>query len=103
MKYWFILLIILPLNVWAITQEDQLHIAAHAGTTYAITHVTEVFCTKAAGQEYKLTCTLTGVVLANAINIGRKIAQSLPNDSSRAIISGALGSGIAVTIIAIDW
>jgi len=103
MNYWLTLLVLFPLNLLALTQEDQLHIAAHAGVTYAITHGTEVVCKKVIGKEYKLTCALTGVVLANTINIGRKALQDFPNDTNRAILSGMAGSGLAVTFIVIDW
>lgn len=87
--------------LFAIDQEDQLHIAAHAGATYAITHGTEVICTKITDK--KLTCTIVGVVLANAVNIGRKGIQGWPNDTNRAVWAGVAGSAGAVLMITIDW
>lgn len=92
-------------NIYAedITEsEDALHIAAHFGSTYGITHAGEVICKKITGQS-KLACTLESAVLANVINIGRKAAQGMPSDSKRAIIAGAAGSVAAGLFIQIDW
>lgn len=103
MKLFILIGFLLPMQVYGVSQEDLLHITAHAGATYVITHGTEVLCTKVIGKENKLTCTLTGIVLANAINIGRKAAQGFPSDTTRATMSGVAGSAAAAFIITIDF
>lgn len=90
-------------RAYAIDQDDLLHGAAHFGATYAITHGTEVVCKKIVGKEHKLSCTVAGVIIANTVNIAYKAGQGFPNDTNRALISGALGSGVAFTFISIDW
>lgn len=84
-------------------QENMLHVAAHAGTTYAITHATQVVCKKFLGNHKKLACTIIGVVLAQTANIAYKAGQDFPNDSKRALSAGAAGSGAAVIMIALDF
>lgn len=88
---------------YALSQDDEMHIAAHVGVTYIVTHGSEVICTKAIGKENKVTCTILGFTAANVINISRKVSQGMPNDSKRAIASGLLGSGLAVIVIGIDF
>lgn len=104
MKFIFIPLIgiyLLITNADGFTQEEQLHMAAHGGATYAITHITEVVCDKLIDK--KLVCTMAGIALSNGINIGRKAQQDFPNDSKQAITSGAIGSILAAGMITIDF
>lgn len=84
-------------------QDNMLHVAAHAGMTYAITHGTEVVCKKIAGSNKKLMCTIVGVVLAQSVNIAYKAGQDFPNDTKRALSAGAAGSGAAALMIALDF
>lgn len=88
--------------IWADSmQENLLHASAHAGSTYAITHTTEVVCRKFISG--KMTCTLTGIVLANLTNVAYKGAQGFPSDTKRAVVSGAAGSGMAAIMIGFDF
>lgn len=98
-----ITLVLVSPVTYAISQDDLLHGAAHFGGTYVITNATEVICKDIRGKDHKLSCTLLGIALANAANIAYKASQGFPNDTNRAVISGALGSGFAATIISIDW
>lgn len=88
---------------YAVSQEDNLHIMAHFGATYIITHVTEVTCVHLTSKKQKFACTLVGAGLANGINIGRKMRQGFPSDSQRAIIAGEAGSLAAGIVINLDW
>jgi hypothetical protein len=100
----FIGSILFTTSVYGYDDETQLmHDTAHVAGTYALTHVTEVACTKIVGKGHKATCTAVGAVLGNGVNIGRKAAQGFPADSKRAVLMGALGSGIAALVISIDW
>ena len=83
------------------TTDDELHLTAHAGATYAITHVTEVMCERL--DLNKTGCTIAGIVLANGANIGYKAMQGFPSDTKRAAIGGLIGSGLAGVVITIDW
>lgn len=96
-----ILAMIMLLSSASLLADDSnlMHITAHFGACYVITHVTEVVCTKVVGSKHKIACTLAGVILANGINIGRKIEQGVPSDTNRAVISGGAGSLAAVIMI----
>lgn len=99
MKLWlFIPLLLISTRCFA-ESDNILHITAHFGATYVITHVSEVVCTKVAGSKHKLACTIAAVVLANAVNIGRKVEQGLPSDTKRAVVSGGAGSLAAAIVI----
>ena len=84
-------------------QEDLMHIAAHAGGTYIMTHGTQVICKKLIGKDKKLTCTIVGIVLAQSVNIAYKAKQGFPSDTTRSLSSGAAGSAAAALMIAIDF
>lgn len=99
----FLILIGSMQKSYAVTQEDSLHIMAHFGATYIITHVTEVTCVHLTSKKQKLACTLVGAGLANGINIGRKIRQGVPSDTQRAVVSGIAGSLVAGIVISLDW
>lgn len=86
-----------------LNNDNALHIAAHAGITYIITDVTEKVCVKIAGDKNKVACTITGVVLANGINVMYKASENYPDDTTRALSAGVVGSGLAATIISIHW
>jgi len=104
MKYILALILCLPGKLLADVTEttDAVHIAAHFGATYALTHIGEVVCHKATNQS-KLLCTIESALLANALNIGRKAAQSFPSDTKRAVMSGVAGSLTAGIIIQLDF
>ena len=104
MKWLTAIMVVIPSLAFAdITEtEDAVHMTAHFGATYAMTHVGEVVCKKITSQS-KLLCTIESAILANALNIGRKAGQGFPSDSKRAIISGALGTAAAGIVISIDW
>lgn len=95
----FTFMLLLSTKVRADDGENIMHISAHFGACYVITHVTEVVCTKVAGTKHKIACTIGGVLLANTINIVRKANQEFPNDTKRAVTSGAAGSLAAVIMI----
>lgn len=99
MKLLLLLPILLISTQCFATSDNILHITAHFGATYIITHVSEVICTKVAGSKHKIACTIAAVVLANAVNIGRKVEQDLPSDTKRAVISGEAGSLAAAIVI----
>lgn len=89
---------LISVNLWA-EDSDVMHITAHFGACYVITHVTEVMCTKAIGDDHKIACTVAGAALSTAVNVLRKVDQGLPSDSNRAMISGAAGTLAAAVII----
>lgn len=87
-----------PLN-----KPENVHAIAHAGIAYVITHGGQVICTEIAGKEHKLTCTIVAVVAANAANIAHEALQDFKSAPERGIVSGAIGSGLALTFIVIDF
>lgn len=95
----FTTILLVSSRVFGNESDNILHITAHFGATYVITHVTEVVCEKISGVKHKIVCTIAAVALANAVNIGRKVEQGLPNDTGRAVISGGAGSLTAAFII----
>ena len=82
------------------SSNTSLHIAAHFGAAYALTHITEVSCVKLLNED-KLTCTIIGMGLANVANGIYKANQDFPNDTKRALIFGAIGSILAGVVI--NW
>lgn len=103
MKSLTFLVCLIPSTCFAINQDDLLHGAAHFGGEYVVTHVGEVICTKAVGKEHKLSCSIVSAIVATAANVGYKASQKFPNDTNRAVISGLLGAGLAITIINLDF
>lgn len=96
-------LVTLPAHSKDFTEtEDAVHIAAHFGLSYGLTHAGEVVCVKLT-QQSKLACTIQSALLANALNIGRKVAQGRPSDTKRAVISGLAGSVAAGVFIQLDF
>lgn len=89
-------------KVHAETSDAELHDAAHAGATYAITHVGEVTCTHLTSHS-KLVCTIVSASIANLINVGYKASESFPSDTKRAIVAGVIGSGVAGIVITLDF
>ena len=96
-------LLLTPAYSYAINSDDVLHGTAHFGATYVITHTTDVACKRIRGKGHGFSCAVIGVVAANVANVAYKASQAFPNDTNRAIISGAAGSAFAVTVIAIDF
>lgn len=86
--------------------EDVLHASSHIGASYLITHATEVICTKIAGKEHKLTCTVTGAIVAASAGIAKEVLLDKGESSRRHAIGYAedlTGIGLAVTFITIDF
>lgn len=87
--------------------EDELfHVAAHTGASYLITHSTEVICKKIAGQEHKLACTIVGASVAATAGVVKEIVFDKGESNKRHTIGyaeDALGIGLAVTFISIDF
>lgn len=86
--------------------EEMFHVAAHTGTSYLITHASEVLCKRIAGREYKLTCTIIGASIAASAGIVKEIVIDEGESNKRHAIGygeDALGIGLAVTFISIDF
>ncbi len=77
--------------------------AAHFGTSYVITHATEVVCTKAFGKENKLACTVAGAVTSAAAGAFKEHVLDHGGNHTRAYVANVAGIATAVTLISIDW
>ena len=84
-------------------QDTALHVTAHFGGVYALTDISAVTCNKLTQNKHRDACTITGMIIGNAANAGYKAHQDFPNDTKRALISGALGSAAAGLMLRINF
>lgn len=109
MKYVLVSMALMLQPVFAddsLNGEDLLHASAHIGTTYLITHATEVVCKKIAGKEHKLACTLVGVGAAVAASVVKETVMDSGESNHRHLVGygeDLIGIGAAVTLISIDF
>jgi len=101
MKYLLALVTLVSSECYADTNDTLLHDTAHVGGTYVITHISEVVCTKVTSDKHKVACTVTGMILANAVNVAYKANEHFPSDTNRSIGAGLVGSSLAGIVI--NW
>lgn len=87
-------------------QEELFHLAAHTGASYLITHATQVLCKRVIGKEHKTICTLVGASVAASAGIVKEVVIDKNESSKRHAVGyaeDALGIGLAITFISIDF
>lgn len=82
---------------------DVTHFAAHVGASYAITHATEVVCTKSLGKEHRFACTLAGIATSLGAGMFKEHVLDGSQNHTSAYVSNITGIGLAVTMIGVDW
>jgi len=87
-------------------KKKLVNLAAHTGSSYALTHATQVICTKIAGRDNKVACTVFGAMVALTAGIIKEVAiDTKESNKAHAVgyVEDVIGIAAAVTLISIDF
>ncbi|MDB5038627.1 MAG: hypothetical protein JWQ35_2155 [Bacteriovoracaceae bacterium] len=97
----------IPSSEAALVSSDRtMHIAAHSGASYIMTHASEVVCTAIFKRPNKLACTIVGVALSAGAGIAKEVvidSQETHKQHLEAYAENASGIGAALTFISFSW
>lgn len=77
------------------------HFAAHAGTSYAITHTTKVICDRAFQSDWG--CLIAGAAISAGMGALKEYVLDEGGNHTRAWIGNGAGIALATALIMIDF